>query len=184
MRAAMGEPDSPAMCVIARPVCSDDSATLAELLCVLSAIASVPLRQDIAVTGSDNQRGQVQAIGAANERVEGFFDICRLLGLPSQQGVCLPYANLRHLVLRDDVNAAIAAGQFHIGPVASVDDAIELFTGLPAGAIAQADTFHSRVARRLQEMSAALKKRYHAEHVTTVTDQTPSDPRPPLPGRP
>lgn len=165
-----------------------DSATLAELLCVLSAIARVPLRQDIAVTGSVNQRGEVQAIGAVNEKVEGFFDICQQLGLSGQQGVCIPAANVRHLVLREDVTAAIAAGQFHLWPVATVDEAAELFTGLTAGNIHQAETFHGHVSRRLQEMSAALKERHRGEHVTMVTEPSrgplPTDPRPPLPGQP
>jgi ATP-dependent Lon protease len=164
-----------------------DSATLAELLCVLSAIAGIPLRQDIAVTGSVNQRGQVQAIGAVNEKVEGFFDICQQLGLTGQQGVCVPAANVRHLVLRDDVTAAIAAGRFHVWPVTSVDEAAELFSGVSPGSIQQAETFHGRVARRLREMSAALKERQHADHVTTLAEQprgsTPNDPRPALPGK-
>lgn len=165
-----------------------DSATLAELLCVLSAIAGVPLRQDLAVTGSVNQRGQVQAIGAVNEKVEGFFDVCREIGLTGQQGLCIPEANVKHLVLRDDVVAAIGAGQFHIWPVATVDQAIELFTGLSAGEIQQADTFHQRVAARLRAMSAALKDRRQTEHVTSLTEEprgpTPNDPRPPFPGTP
>lgn len=163
-----------------------DSATLAELLCVLSAIAAVPLRQNIAVTGSVNQRGQVQAIGAVNEKVEGFFDVCHEIGLTGEQGLCIPETNVKHLVLRDDVVAAINSGQFHIWPVATVDQAIELFTGVPPGDIQQADTFHQRVAARLRAMSAALKDRRQTEHVTSLTEEprgpTPNDPRPPLPG--
>lgn len=164
-----------------------DSATLAELLCVLSAIAAIPLRQDIAVTGSVNQHGQVQAIGGVNEKVEGFFDVCQQLGLTGRQGLCIPEANVKHLVLRDDVSAAIATGRFHIWPVSSVDQAISLFTGVPAGDVHQQDSFHHRVAVRLQAMSAALKDRRNAEHITTMaahpTDPQPNDPRPPLPGQ-
>lgn len=165
-----------------------DSATLAELLCVLSAIAGIPLRQDIAVTGSVNQRGQVQAIGAVNEKVEGFFDICQQIGFTGRQGVCIPEANVKHLVLRDDVISAITTGQFHVWPVATVDQAIELFTGVPAGAIHQADTVHHRVACRLQAMAAALKDRRSPDHVATLAEESrtpiPNDPRPLLPGCP
>lgn len=167
---------------------SGDSATLAELLCVLSAIVGVPLRQDIAITGSVNQLGQVQAIGAINEKVEGFFDVCQQIGLTGHQGTCIPESNVKNLVLRDDVTAAIAVGQFHIWAVSSVDQAIELFTGLHAGDIHQSDTFHHRVADRLQTMSAVLKDCRPIDRSTTLAGMpigpTPNDPRPPLPGHP
>ena len=88
-----------------------DSASSAELYCLLSAVAEIPLRQDIAVTGSVNQHGEVQAVGAVNEKIEGFFDICRQSGLTGTQGVCIPRSNLRHLELRPDVVEAVRAGK-------------------------------------------------------------------------
>jgi len=128
-----------------------DSATLAEICVLLSAAADVPLRQDIAVTGSVNQHGQVQAVGGVTEKVEGFFDLCRARGLTGTQGVLLPAANRRHLMLRDDVVEAVSQGQFHIWGAADVDQAIELLTGLPA------DALHRAVSDRLAEYAATLR---------------------------
>lgn len=110
-----------------------DSASSAELYALLSAIAEVPVKQSLAVTGSVNQHGVVQAIGGVNEKIEGFFDICRARGLTGEQGVLIPAANVKHLMLRQDVVEAVGAGQFHIYPVETVDQGIELLTGLPAG---------------------------------------------------
>ena len=92
------------------------------------------MRQDLAVTGSVNQHGMVQAIGGANEKIEGFFDICRARGLSGTQGVLIPASNVQHLMLRADVVAACDAGQFAIYPVRTIDEGIALLTGLPAGA--------------------------------------------------
>ncbi len=110
-----------------------DSASLAELCALLSVLSDVPIKQSLAVTGSVNQHGQVQAIGAVNEKIEGFFDICEARGLTGEQGVLIPTANVRHLMLREDVVEAAKAGKFHIYPVSDVDEAIELLTGIPAG---------------------------------------------------
>ena len=110
-----------------------DSASSAELYALLSAIASVPIRQALAVTGSVNQHGQVQAIGGVNEKIEGFFDICTARGLTGDQGVLIPAANVKHLMLRQDVVDAVAAGRFHVYPIATIDEGIELLTGVPAG---------------------------------------------------
>jgi predicted ATP-dependent protease len=110
-----------------------DSASLAELCALLSALAQVPIRQSLAVTGSVNQQGQVQAVGGVNEKIEGFFDLCRARGLTGEQGVLIPAANLQHLMLRADVVEAAAAGRFHVFTVDSVDRALELMTGMPAG---------------------------------------------------
>ncbi|MGE0418371.1 MAG: Lon protease family protein [Acetobacteraceae bacterium] len=111
-----------------------DSASSAELYALLSALAEAPLRQDIAVTGSVNQHGQVQAIGGVNEKIEGFFDICAGRGLTGTQGVMIPAANVRHLMLRADVVEACATGRFSIWPISSIDQGIALLTGRPAGA--------------------------------------------------
>jgi len=111
-----------------------DSASSAELYALLSALAEVPIRQSLAVTGSVNQLGQVQAIGGVNEKIEGFFDVCKARGLTGSQGVLIPSSNVKHLMLRPDVVEAAAAGTFRIHAVATVDAGIELLTGIAAGA--------------------------------------------------
>ena len=110
-----------------------DSASSAELYALMSALADIPLRQDLAVTGSVNQRGEVQAIGGVNEKIEGFFDICKARGLPGSQGVLIPTSNVQHLMLRRDVVEACAAGKFAIYPVSTVYEGIALLTGVEAG---------------------------------------------------
>ncbi len=110
-----------------------DSASAAELCALMSALAGVPVRQDVAVTGSVNQFGEVQAVGGVNEKIEGFLDVCRQKPLTGDQGVLIPASNVQHLMLRDDVIEAVAAGQFKIYPIRHIDEAIELLTGVPAG---------------------------------------------------
>ena len=110
-----------------------DSASSAELYALLSALAEAPLRQDLAVTGSVNQHGAVQAIGGVNEKIEGFFDICRARGLTGTQGVLIPQANVQHLMLRKDVVEACAGGRFAVYPIMTIDQGIALLTGVPAG---------------------------------------------------
>jgi lon-related putative ATP-dependent protease len=135
-----------------------DSASSAELYCLISAIAEVPLKQAIAVTGSVNQHGYVQPIGGVNEKIEGFFDICHKRGLTSEQGVLIPEANVQHLMLRQDVIEAVAAGQFHIYPVATIDEGLEILTDLPAGEpdtqeIYPAETINGMVQMRLTDLA-------------------------------
>lgn len=133
-----------------------DSASMAELCVLLSNLAEAPIRQSLAITGSVNQFGQAQAIGAVNEKIEGFFDICVARGLTGDQGVLIPAANVKHLMLRWDVVSAVAAGQFHIYPVENVDQAITLLTGMPVGE-AQAggrypsESINGKVAAQLDE---------------------------------
>jgi predicted ATP-dependent protease len=110
-----------------------DSASSTELYALLSAIADVPLRQSVAVTGSVNQYGLVQPIGGVNEKVEGFFDVCAHRGLTGDQGVLVPASNVKHLMLRQDVVDAVRAGRFHLYAVEHVDQGIEILTGMPAG---------------------------------------------------
>ena len=135
-----------------------DSASVAEFVALLSAIAGVPLLQSRAVTGSVNQHGQVQAIGGVNEKIEGFFDVCLGRGLTGDQGVVIPRANVKHLMLRSDVVEAVREGRFHVFPMDTVDQALELLSGVPAGA-ADADgtypeaSFNGRVARELTAMA-------------------------------
>ena len=135
-----------------------DSASLAELCALLSALARVPVRQAWAITGSVNQFGRVQAIGGVNEKIEGFFDLCRQRGLSSEQGVLIPRANVQHLMLRDDVVDAVAQGRFQVHAVEDVDEALSLLTGVPAGAPnakgeVPAGTLNHLVAARLVELS-------------------------------
>jgi predicted ATP-dependent protease len=139
-----------------------DSASLAELCALLSNLAAVPIRQSLAMTGSVNQFGQAQAIGAVNEKIEGFFDICVAWGLNGEQGVLIPSTNVKHLMLRHDVVAAAQAGKFHIHAVDDVDQAMELLTGKSAGQLAAdgsypADSVNQRVAARLAELTQLRK---------------------------
>jgi lon-related putative ATP-dependent protease len=110
-----------------------DSASSAELYALLSALSEVPIKQSLAVTGSVNQQGEVQAIGGVNEKIEGFFDICRARGLTGEQGVLIPKSNVQHLMLREDVVEAVKNGKFSIYAVGSIDDGIEILTGVKAG---------------------------------------------------
>lgn len=114
-------------------VVEGDSASCAELCALLSALSNVPLRQSLAMTGSVNQHGQVQAIGGVNEKVEGFFDVCKARGMTGQEGVMIPLSNVKHLMLRRDVVEAVEKGLFAIYPIETVDQAMELLAGVPAG---------------------------------------------------
>lgn len=140
-----------------------DSASSTELYALLSALAQVPIKQSLAVTGSVNQLGQVQAIGGANEKIEGFFDLCNARGLTGDQGVLIPSSNVKHLMLREDVVAACKEGKFHVYPISTIDQGIELLTGIEAG---QADehgaypegTINHLVISRLQEFTDIIIK--------------------------
>ncbi len=143
-----------------------DSASMAELIAVLSDLAQLPIRQDIAITGSVNQAGQVQAIGGAHWKIEGFFRVCeaRPGGLTGTQGVIVPEANRVNLVLRDDIAEAVRAGRFHLWSVASVEDVVELLIGVPAGIADVAgnyppDTVFGGAAARLTAFDRILAER-------------------------
>ena len=140
-----------------------DSASSAELYALLSALSGLPLRQGLAVTGSVNQAGQVQAIGGVNEKIEGFFDICAARGLTGSQGVLIPQANVAHLMLRPDVVAAAEAGRFRVLPVAHIDEGIAILTGVPAGArgadgLFPAGSVNARVEARLIGFAEARQR--------------------------
>jgi len=128
-----------------------DSASAAELLALLSALSDQPIKQSLAVTGSVNQWGEVQAIGGVNEKIEGFFDICRARGLNEQQGVLIPKSNVQHLMLREDVIEAARHRQFAIYPVTTVDEAIEILTGIKAGERGPEGRFPAGTINRLVE---------------------------------
>ncbi|MEJ2033074.1 MAG: ATP-binding protein [Deltaproteobacteria bacterium] len=139
-----------------------DSASSTELYALLSSLSELPIRQELAVTGSVNQRGEVQAIGGVNEKIEGFFEVCRAKGLTGSQGVMIPAANCTHLMLREHVVAAVAEGKFHIYPVATIDEGITLLTGTEAGE-RQDDgsypegTINSLVQGRIRELAEKAK---------------------------
>jgi lon-related putative ATP-dependent protease len=140
-----------------------DSASSAELYALLSALSEVPIRQGIAVTGSVNQMGEVQAIGGVNEKIEGFFDVCDARGLTGDQGVMIPAANARHLMLKPAVCEAVAAGRFHVWPIATISEGIEVLTGTPAGARGADGTFaegsiNALVEARLRAFAEARRR--------------------------
>jgi len=142
-----------------------DSASSSELYALLSSLSGLPLRQGIAVTGSVNQQGEVQAIGGVNQKIEGFFDVCRAApgGLTGEQGVIIPEANVKNLMLREDVVAAVAAGAFHIYPVRTVDEGMAILTGVPAGERGPdgrypEGTVNARVDARLRELAQRLRE--------------------------
>ncbi|MFQ5954520.1 MAG: Lon protease family protein, partial [Kiloniellales bacterium] len=140
-----------------------DSASSAELYALISALAEVPTKQSLAVTGSVNQRGQVQAIGGVNEKIEGFFALCQARGLSGDQGVLIPASNVKHLMLRQVVVEAVEAGRFHIYPVETIDQGIALLTGLDAGD-RDADgrfpegTINRRAEDRLKELAEKRRR--------------------------
>jgi predicted ATP-dependent protease len=149
-----------------------DSASSTELYALLSAIAQIPIKQSLAVTGSVNQLGQVQAIGGVNEKIEGFFELCQARGLTGDQGVLIPAANVKHLMLRQDVVDAVEAGEFAIYPVATIEEGIELLTGMPAGERGEEGrypegSFNRRVEDKLAEM---MEKRIALDRMSRGDD--------------
>ena len=128
-----------------------DSASSAELYSLLSALSGLPLEQSLAVTGSVNQNGEVQAIGGVNEKIEGFFDICQERGLTGNQGVLIPASNTKHLMLRHDVVDACASGKFRVFPVSTIDEGMEILTGRRAGTRGKNGRFGANTINRLVE---------------------------------
>jgi predicted ATP-dependent protease len=139
-----------------------DSASSAEIYVLLSAIADIALRQDIAVTGSVNQMGDIQPVGGVSEKIEGFYEVCRKTGFTGAQGVIIPRLNLPNLILSAEVQKALEEGIFHLYAVSSVDEGLEILTGLPAGRQGPRGAFpprsvNGRVQRRLREMATQVK---------------------------
>ena len=156
-----------------------DSASSTELYGLLSALSNKPIDQGIAVTGSVNQHGEVQPIGGVNEKIEGFFKVCRDKGLTGKQGVMIPSRNIGDLMLRQDVIDAVKENRFHIWAVDHVDEGIEILTGAPAG---QADdqgefpegTINYLVNENLDELSRRLKE-YESPQGEEAKDEDPQD---------
>jgi len=134
-----------------------DSASSTELYALLSALSGVPIKQGVAVTGSVNQRGKIQPIGGVNHKIEGFYAVCKAKGLTGSQGVVIPKVNERHLMLKDEVVEAVRKGQFHIWSIETIEQGIEILTGMAAG---QAEkngrfpkgTLYHQVAQTLRKM--------------------------------
>lgn len=169
-----------------------DSASSTELYVLLSALSGAPIRQGIAVTGSVNQRGEVQAIGGVNHKIEGFFDVCNARGLTGHQGVMIPKSNVQHLMLRPQVVEAVAQGEFNIWAVSHVDEGIEVLTGVPAGARDDdgnwtEGSINDRVQKRLAALGKTMMtwaKTTKSEPSEVVTlhdggDEPPPPPKPP-----
>jgi lon-related putative ATP-dependent protease len=139
-----------------------DSASSTEVYAILSSLSKLPLRQDIAVTGSLNQKGEIQPIGGVNEKIEGFFEVCKAKRLTGKQGVIIPHQNIGNLMLRSDVVEAVKQGKFHIYPVKSIDEGIEILTGITAGEIKKDGTFEEGtvnylVDQELQRLAQSWK---------------------------
>ena len=126
-----------------------DSASSTEIYAILSSLAEVPLRQEIAVTGSVNQKGEIQPIGGVNLKIEGFFDVCKERGLTGSQGVMIPEKNVPDLMLRDDVLEAVKKGKFHIYAITTIEEGIEILTGYKTGNLREDGTFEPGTIYRL-----------------------------------
>ena len=139
-----------------------DSASSTELYCIISSLSELPIRQNLAVTGSVNQKGEIQAIGGVTQKIEGFFKLCKKRGLTGNQGVIIPLSNVKELVLNDEVIDAVKKGVFHIYPIKHIDEGIELLMGYPAGEKDEegkfpADSVHGRVYAKLEAFAKASK---------------------------
>ena len=139
-----------------------DSASAAELYALLSSLALAPIHQGIAVTGSVNQQGEIQPVGGVNEKIEGFFKVCRIKGLTGREGVIIPRTNIRHLMLAQDVVDAVRRGRFHVYAVSDVDEGIAILTGQLAGrrrnGRLQTGCLNDRIDRRLRELGGVLRR--------------------------
>ncbi len=150
-----------------------DSASSTELYAILSSLSEMPIKQNIAVTGSVNQKGEIQPIGGVNQKIEGFFKICQAKGLSGDQGVLIPHQNLRNLMLREEVVEAVRQGQFHIYSARTIDEGIEILTGVSAGDKQKSGTYPKStvnylIAKRLKEMAERLKDFRTEEKKETV----------------
>lgn len=147
-----------------------DSASAAELFALLSSISGIPLKQNLAVTGSINQNGEIQPVGGINSKIEGFYDACKIKGLTGEQGVIIPAPNLKNLMLREELGEAVAAGKFHIYAISTVDEGMELLTGLDAGEELADGSFPSgtvneAVIRQLRKFNETLRSQKEQEEV-------------------
>jgi lon-related putative ATP-dependent protease len=145
-----------------------DSASCAELYALISSIANVPLKQNIAVTGSMDQNGEVQPVGGINEKIEGFFDLCRIIGLDGSHGVIIPRRNVKNLMLKNEIVEAVKQGKFTVYPIEQVDEGLEIMTGMPVGELRDDGTYpegttNYLVVKRLTEISESMEKKKEKE---------------------
>jgi lon-related putative ATP-dependent protease len=155
-----------------------DSASSTELYAILSRLAGVPIKQGIAVTGSVNQKGEVQAIGGVNQKIEGYFEVCRIKGFNGKQGVMIPASNVRNLMLKEEVVAAVKAGDFHIYPVSTINEGIEVLTGMKAGEPTgngnfKTGSFNDRVQKKLLSLAEKLREFAKTETATAPAESKP-----------
>ncbi len=154
-----------------------DSASSTELYAILSALSELPLKQNLAVTGSVNQKGEVQAIGGVNEKIEGFYKTCKAKGLKGDEGVMIPRSNVQHLMLNEEVVEAVRQGRFHIYPVSTIDEGIEILTGVNAGQLKKdgsydPSTVNYRVNKRLAEMTQRMAALVSSSRLEEETPQS------------
>lgn len=135
-----------------------DSASSTELYALLSSLSKTPIQQGIAVTGSVNQKGEIQSIGGINEKIEGYFEVCKLMGLNDEQGIMIPSSNIQNLMLKDDVIEAVQQNKFKIWAIDTIDDGIEVLTGVKAGSIEEEGTIHNLINNTLDEFSETMKE--------------------------
>jgi predicted ATP-dependent protease len=145
-----------------------DSATCAELYALLSSIANISLKQSIAVTGSMDQNGDVQPVGGINEKIEGFFDLCKFRKLDGDQGVIIPRRNIKNLMIKKDLVDAMKKGKFTIYPIDRVEEGLEILTGMPAGTLKEDGTYlegtiNYLIVKRLTEISEAVREKKEEE---------------------
>jgi len=150
-----------------------DSASAAELIAIISGVADAPVKQNLAITGSINQKGEIQPIGGVNEKIEGFFHVCKVIGLTGTQGVMIPAQNLANLMLREEVVEAVRGGTFHVYAVRTIDEGLEVLTGLPAGQAAEDGTYpvgtvNQLVSQRLVSLAERLRRFTPAARVVDV----------------
>jgi predicted ATP-dependent protease len=156
-----------------------DSATCAELYALLSSISGVPLKQSFAVTGSMDQNGDVQPIGGVNQKIEGFFELCRMRGLDGTHGVIIPRRNAKHLLLKQEVVDAVRVGQFSIYTIDRMEEGLEILTGKSAGELQEDGTYpegtiNHLITKRLTEIGEALEKKKDQEG-NNVIAKTPEE---------
>ncbi|MDN3644574.1 ATP-binding protein [Lutimonas halocynthiae] len=149
-----------------------DSASSTELYAILSSLSQLPIKQSIAVSGSVNQKGEIQPVGAINEKIEGFFEVCRHRGFNGEQGVMIPKGNLDHLMLKNEVVKAVEEGKFHVWAISSIDEGIELLTGVPAGKKLKRGSFsknsvHYLVDQRIEALNKTLLKKTNKKNKKT-----------------
>ena len=139
-------------------VVDGDSASSTELYAILSSLSGVPIKQGIAVTGSVNQKGEIQPIGGVTEKIEGFFEVCKMQGLTGEQGVLIPHQNVRNLNLNSEIIEAVKNSQFHIYPVSTIDEGIEILTGINAGTPSDENTINGLVYKKLEKYAMQSSK--------------------------